>query len=301
MIKIVSVTILWIAFTLLSNADVLKNITPSQDKEYVIRLNNGDLISGYVTDNISDPQDGEGIKLQTPLGTAVIFESQISDIRLKEASYRHNHRIFLLPTAEAIGDNYFIGAFEALFLYAGGGVGDWLSVSAGRTIIPGIPSFQQISTINAKVTILKQDFDTLGRKLVLAIGGNLGWANSTNSLYHLYAAGTFKLSRTNLTANVFYKLGENDSYDVSFWNSKIFLSYPNNAWGIGLGLDSKLPTWESVHVIGELWNNDITRPTHTGILLGIRLCNSALSADFGIAVFTQPYFAPFISFVWTPF
>jgi hypothetical protein len=283
-------------------AGILHNISPSRDKEYTVRLTNGDVISGFITQMITDRNEGDGIEMQTPLGTAVIYESQISNIRLKESAYRHSHRVFLLPTAEGIKDNYFIGNFELLFLYAGAGIGDWFSITAGRSIIPGIASYQQISVVNAKFTVFNQDFDTLGRKLLIAVGGNYGWANDANKLYHLYGVGTFKLSRTSLTANVFYKLGSVDYYNLSFGNSGLIpMRYNNYAWGIGLGMDTQLPTWESVHVIGELWNNDITSPSKTGILLGLRICNTAFSADFGLTVFTQPFLAPFVSFTWTPF
>jgi hypothetical protein len=50
-----------------------------------------------------------------------------------------------------------------------------------------------------------------------------------------------------------------------------------------------------------LWNSDITKPSNSGILLGFRIGNSNVSADFGLAIFTTPYFIPFTSFVWTPF
>jgi hypothetical protein len=35
--------------------------------------------------------------------------------------------------------------------------------------------------------------------------------------------------------------------------------------------------------------------------MGFRLAGRKVHADFGFAVMTQPFFAPFLSFVWMPF
>jgi hypothetical protein len=36
-------------------------------------------------------------------------------------------------------------------------------------------------------------------------------------------------------------------------------------------------------------------------MLGLRVSNTAVSADFGMAFFTAPAIAPYFGFSWTPF
>jgi hypothetical protein len=278
-----------------------KNLLPSSKQAYIIRLNNGDLFTGYITEMINDPEEGEGIKFKTELGIAKIFFNQITEITLANELYRHNHRVFLLPTAEPIGNNFFVGDFEMLFLYFGFGISDWLSITAGRTIAPIISSNQQISEFDAKFTLYNSPMENVARNLSIAAGANLAFINHDNRFIHLYGVGTINLDRSSLTASVFYKIGSQDFNILNFDNQAVDVTYENGSFGIGLGLDTKFTKRNDLHFIGELWNSNIAKPTNTGILLGFRLCNTNISADFGIAFFTQPLFVPITSFVWTPF
>ena len=250
---------------------------------------------------VNDPTDGEGIKLQTVIGNAIIFANQIADIYTKDENYRHDHSIYLLPSAKPIGNNYFIGIYELTFLYAGGGIGDWLSITAGHSFLPAITSSQQISTLDVKFSLVTLNFEDVARKLTLALGGNLAFINSNNRFIHFYGVGTVELSRTMLTTAVFVKTGSSDIYNLYFGNNLVNLVYEDGSFGIGLGLDTKITKRHDLHLIGELWNSNIAKPTNTAILLGFRLCNTSFSADFGLAFFTIPYAAPFVSFKWTPF
>ncbi len=281
--------------------DILKGIIPNRELEYILRLSNGDILSGYVIEMVNDPEEGEGIKLKTEIGNAIIFTNQIIEITAKEEQYRHSHSIYLLPTAEPIGNNHFIGLYELMFFYAGAGVGDILSVTAGHSFLPGISSSQQISALNVKLSLLSMEFEDVARKMTLGIGGNLAFVNSPNRFIHLYGAGTVELSRSKLTAMVFAKIGSKDFYDIYFGNNRIDLIYEDGSFGIGLGLDTKITKRHDLHLIGEIWNSNVAKPTNSGVLLGFRLCNSSLSSDFGITFFTVPYVVPFVSFKWTPF
>ena len=283
------------------SADILKGILPNRELEYILRLSNGDVLSGYVIEMVNDPQDGEGIKLKTEVGNAIIFANQIVEITPKEEQYRHNHSIYLLPTAEPISSNHFIGIYELMFIYAGAGVGDILSVNAGHSFLPGISSSQQISALNVKLTLLSLEFEDVARKMTLALGYNLAFVNSYNRFVHFYGVGTVELSRSTLTAMVFAKMGSKDFYDIYFGNNRIDLIYEDGSFGIGLGLDTKITKRHDLHFIGEIWNSNIAKPTNSGVLLGFRLCNSSFSSDFGITFFTVPYVVPVVSFKWTPF
>ncbi len=286
---------------LFAEEGILKNISISTEIEYAIILNNGDILTGYILEFTRNEKNGEGIKFDTELGEAIIFEKQIKRIYPVEESNRHSHRVFLLPTAKPIGNNHFIGAFELLFFYAGFGIGDIVSITAGRTVVPQIRADEQFMTLNGKVTLLTENFDNINRSLSLAVGGNLAFINDRNRLVHYYGVGTFELSRTSLHASVFYKAGSQDINDLYFGVNHIEMLYPNGAFGIGLGVDSRLSNTHGLYFIGELWNNNIQQPTNTAILLGLRLCNQNFSAEFGLSFFTTPFFAPFTSFVWTPF
>ncbi len=286
---------------LLADEGILENILPDRNQIYTIRLVSGDILSGYVVENVSNPDNGEGIKFSTEIGTATIYEDQILEIKPIREYYRHDHRIFLLPTANPIENNHFIGNFELLLFYAGAGISDIVSISAGRTFIPSIRSDQQVTLANIKFTLLDMDLNSSSEKLTLALGSNLGFVNHDNRLIHYYGVGTLTLNRSAVTAAIFYKAGSDDYNKVKIGNNFIDLTYTDGSFGIGLGLDTKFSNKHDLHFIGELWNSNVSEPTYTAVMLGLRLCSSKFSADFGLSFFTYPFVAPFCSFVWTPF
>lgn len=271
------------------------------EKEFVFRLNNGDLVTGIVLESINDPNEGEGVRLKTELGRAVIFANQIADFYLKDKRYRHNHRIYLQPTAEPISNNYFIGAFQLLFVYAGGGIADILSLSAGRSLIPSISGKEQISLLNAKVTFYGEKFESMQGEFNFAVGANLSFANHDNRLVHYYTVASFRGERTLFNGTLFYKAGSGNFYKVYFGHNEFDMIYHDGSLGIALGIDTKFSKWHDLHFIGELWNTNVSKPSHTAVLLGFRLANTMFAADFGLAFFTLPYVAPFVSFTITPF
>jgi hypothetical protein len=279
-----------------------EDIEPSDEIEYMIRMNNGDIITGFVVEFINDTEKGEGIKFETAIGIAKIYASQIVEIKTMEESYRHNHRVFLVPTAEPISDNHFAGMFEILFFYGGFGISDYVSFTFGRSLIPQIRSDEQITNFNLKLSLLSFDFeDDLAENFSLALGGNLIFLNHNNKISHIYAVGTLRLKKTTLSALMFYKTNEQAFYTLRFGQNAFDFQYPGGAFGLGMGLDTEISKRHGIHVIGELFNGNINQPSNSGITLGIRFANTSISADFGMAVFTSGGFAPFTSFVWTPF
>lgn len=280
---------------------LFKNIEPSETKKYYVRLNTGDILTGYVIEIVSDEKEGAGIKIKTAIGIATIYASQIADIRLQDEANRHTHRIYIMPTAEPIGTNHFISNFEGVFLYAGVGW-KFLSVTAGRTFVPTVPGSEQFSLMTAKATVYQGDNDYMAGGVSIALGGSLAFLNAKNSLQHIFGAATFTMTKTKLTGNIFYKAGAQDFFTATAGTlGSVNVSYPNGAFGIGIGIDTKLSEWNDMRFIAEGWNNDIAVPFRSAALLGIRLSNTAVSADFGIAVFPAPAFVPCVSFAWTPF
>ncbi|MCX6154220.1 MAG: hypothetical protein NT007_08670 [Candidatus Kapabacteria bacterium] len=273
-----------------------------KDIEYEIRFTNGDILTGYYSEFIStsDTTTGDAIKFSTNFGKATIYENQVASIFLLNDAYRHNHRIFLMPTAEAIKSNHFVGVYEMLFGYLGVGIDKCISITAGRTLIPMISSKEQITVGDIKVTALTEHYDS-GETMSLAVGANLTFLNHDNKLTHFYINGTYHGNKSIVTAIIFAKTGANDFNTLHFYGNYLNMIYENGSVGVGLGLDTKLSEWKGIRLIGELWNKSVLVPTDSGVLLGLRTCNTQLAADFGIAFFLQPMFIPFASFSWTPF
>ncbi len=267
---------------------------------YVIRLVNGDLLEGEVVSYVAD-LEGDGIKFETEIGTGMIYYTQIIDARECNRYYRGSHKYFLLPTAIGIGNNHFFGILEMFFLYAGFGVDDYFSLMAGRSFIPFAYSNQQISLLNFKGSLPKIKFEDILKELQFALGGNLGFANNSNKFIHIYGVATSIFYKSTISFALFYKFGSIDYYTFRYGINAIDFSYPNGSFGLSFGLDTRLPQYKDVHVIGEIWNVDIARPTNSAFFLGIRLCNSSFIADFGLSFFTQPFVVPIVNFQWMPF
>lgn len=290
---------LW-TFSLMAQIELPEDFSPKETELYYIRLLTGEEYTGIIRDILEDDKQGTVLKVKLIIGTAEIPCNVIAELRPHKELYRHNHRLYLLPTADPIGDNYFIGNFELLLLYAGVGY-DRFSLTAGRTIIPGISSAEQGSLLNVKATVYSEDNITMPGGFTLALGTNVAWLNSANRLLHFYGTGTFTLTRTRLTMSMFYKQGRDDSFVISGGRFGNFgVTYPNGALGLALGFDTKFTAMNDVHVICELWNPDIAKPMNSGALLGLRIANTHVAADFGLSVWTAPAIAPFVSFVWTP-
>jgi hypothetical protein len=299
--KNLTILLLLIPIFLFAKDSIFDDIFLGSDVQYVLRLKNGDLITGYPVEVVQHPQEGEGIRIDTQIGLATIYANQILEIIEKEEYYRHSHRIFLLPTAAPIGNDHFIGAFELMFFYAGAGIGDWLSMTGGRSVVPFLPSEQQVTVGNIKLSMPLFAIDTTGLSFGLAGGINMAFLNHDNRFVHYYGTATINFETTSITGSVFYKAGSEDFYLIDIDNSIYDIIYPDGSFGIGMGIDTEISGRHGLHFIGELWNSDVNQPTNSGVLLGLRLFNSGFSADFGVAFFMQPFVAPFASFVITPF
>lgn len=280
------------------NEDELYNL---RDKDIIIRMMNGDILTCKILDFEQSDSLNYAINIQTQIGKTKVFSYEIAEIQLVEKYNRHSHRIYLLPTAEPIGRNHFIGDFEMLFLYAGIGISNFLSITAGESLIPAIPFDDQITVVNAKFSLYTINWESLEGKMSIALGGNYTLLNAENKLYHVYSSVSFTMPKSIVSISVFTKFGNHDVYAVRFDNNLFDMTYENGSFGIAAGLDTRFSSTKDIHFIGEIWNSDITRPTNTAVLVGFRLGNTTLAADFGVAITTSPFFVPFASFVWTPF
>lgn len=300
MFNYIILLLILISFKSYSN-DILDNVSDNGESVYIVRLNNGDIITGMIVEIFNDDKNGEGIKISTEVGKAIIYASQIADIRLKDDYFRSSHRIILQPTAEPINKDHFVGVYELLFFYAGFGLWDVFSMTLGHSMIPYIRSDQQISIINGKITLYSENFDSYPGSMSIALGGNLSFINHNNKLTHIFTSITFKGPKSIVSGNVFYKAGSEDFYTLRFGGENVNMTYENGSIGVGIGIVTRFSNWKDLHFVGELWNSNLLRPSNSAVLLGLRLANSSFSTDFGLVFFTKPLVAPFVTVNWTPF
>lgn len=298
--KAIYIIILLLPNLLFSQID-LEDYEFDRNEKIVIRLVNGDVLTGYIISEFNEDDRGEGIKFKMNLGTAKIFASEIAEINPFSRQYRHDHRHFLLPSAKPIGKDHFISNFEVLFFYGGFGISDIVSVTAGRSVIPTVRASKQISELNVKATVYKTDWKSGEGGMYIALGGNMIFINSDNRLLHNYLTVSLSGAKSLLTASVYYKYGGDDYYRAIFRDVAYDFIYEDGAFGLALGVDTKFTSYHGLHFIGEVWNSNIAKPSNTGIMLGFRVANARVAGDFGIALFTEPFVVPFLGFTWTPF
>ncbi|MDR0927667.1 MAG: hypothetical protein LBO69_07880 [Ignavibacteria bacterium] len=279
---------------------------------YIVSLRNGDVFTCNILDCIDAPDNKQNpdnfipyILIRLYERDLILYEDEILDINIKKYANTLTNQLYLLPTANPISNNHFIGNWELMLFYGGIGITDWVSITAGRTILPYTTGEQQVSLVNAKVS-----FPTIGdvdsSNLAIAIGGNMAWLNAHNRLLHFYGVATYnslELYNSNFTFGFFYKLGYGDYYDnVHFFDGRNYpFDYADGGFGLCAGFERRLEKRKDLSLIMEIWNADVASSFNTGFLFGLRLKGKHLRSDFGLAVFTNPFVLPFCSFVWTPF
>ena len=290
--------ILFLLFT--SNIFALETLDESitvDSGEYNIRLINGDQITVEIKEILSDR-----IVVETFFNEkTVIYLDEIVEITPIKEFYRHANRVFIMPTAVPIENNHFIGLYELAFLYGGVGIMDIISITAGRSFVPFIAANQQLTVANVKLTFMNKRWDDMEGGMYLAAGGQVSFLNANNQINNFYVVSTFELTSSKLSGGFIYKLGGDEITTIQISDSFYDVPYPANSLGIMLGLEKRLSKRRDLYFIGELWNSDISRPSNTGILAGLRICNSTLSFEAGISLFTAGQIAPFTSVNWTPF
>lgn len=278
------------------------HVVPDPDTRYYVRLLTGDVLTGIITELVNDRFDGDGLKLKTGIGTATIYMNQIAELYPLPVAYSHAHRVFIMPTAEPIGDNLFVGLYELLVLYGGIGFYDLFSFTAGRSFVPTIPATDQATILNGKVTVFNNEVSAIGGNLALAAGVNYAWQHKPNSLLHLYGVGTWRTERTLLTGTVFVKAGGADEMTLHAGGiGSTNLRYAGGTVGLGLGFDARITQGHyDLRFISELWNHEALNPDKVALLAGLRLWNTDFSADFGLMFFSAPGVVPVANFIWTP-
>jgi hypothetical protein len=286
-------------------ADVgLDDIDPRDGRVFYVRLFNGDILTGEVQQIAQSISTGRVVTLDTDLGIIKVHEADIAEIREYGEQYRYRHRVYVMPSAAPIGDDHFIGLYELAFPYAGFGVGQWLSITGGRTFLPTVPWSDQISVVTAKITAYQGKNEMVeGGTQAYAFGIAEVWLNDVNPSTVLFANATFTGRWAAVTTMFFAKVAgaDNATFRLGDLADPIPLTWNTGAFGIGLGVDARFSDRHDLRFIGEVWNNDLTRPANTVIFTGLRLANSAVGMDFGLTFVTAPAVIPTVSFNWTPF
>lgn len=280
----------------------LENFDPDPELVYYVRMSNGDVLSGLST-QVKEDGKGNYIELTTINGRIKIYEENIAWIGLYIDSYRADSRGLLIPNAEPIGNDSYVGVTEAVMPTVGIGYTPYLNVVAGRTIIPGIGAENQFSIVNIKSTLYEAENGLVeGGKQFYAVGFNASWLNDVNFIGHLYGVATFTGKRTRVSTLVHWKAAGKEVYTVSsgaLANSFQF-PYINGTLGVGLMMDVRFPELHDVHILAELWGADLTRPSQSGLFLGLRQTNNQLTYDFGFGLLPRGVLVPIVNFAWTP-
>ncbi len=274
----------------------LADIEPDSDRRYHVRLLSGDILIGTVYD-ISD--DSYTLKLRTAIGIATIFAPQIAEIIPMDEVYPHSHRLLFMPTARPIGTDAYLGLYEVLMPSGGVGLGV-LSLSGGRTLLPGLADSEQVSLLNFKATVYESREN--GGAFSLACGGNIAWLNAPNDMVHLYGVGTWSTDKLAVTCLVFAKVSGDDDMTISAGNyGSVAMHYATGSVGAAVGFDTPVVFRRlDLRLIGELWCSDLIHPERTAAIIGVRLWNTDIAADVGLAFFPVPAIAPVVNVVWTP-
>ena len=269
---------------------------------YIIRLTNGDMLSGPIVETSSDA-GGAFVRIGASIGRAKIYAKEIDWIGTRDDQYRHRHRGFIMPTAQPIRGDHFISLVEGVLPYFGVGISEYVSITGGRSLIPAIPWQDQVSVLNAKFTIAKSENGLVDEGFqYYAVGVNAGWLNDVNFMGHIYGVATWTGKRTQASTMFFAKVAGKDAPIISAGTiiSPFGFAYTNGTIGAALSLDTRFPEFHDLHFVGELWAQDLTKPANTMLYTGLRTANTVIAMDFGLALVPGPMVFPLVAFAWTP-
>ena len=286
----------------MTDEELLKRVFDDDDT-YVIRMETGDVLTGPIVEFAED-ENGAYVRVASVVGRAKVYAKEIAWISTVDAAYRHRHRGYILPTAQPIRNDHFLALIEGVMPYMGFGIGEWFSMTGGRTLLPGIDWSEQISMLNVKFTVFETENGLIPEgEQYYALGFNGGWLNDVNFMGHVYGVATFTGKRTQASLMMFAKVAGKDLYTLTAGDliDPINFALANGTFGVGIGLDTRFPEMRNLHFIGELWNADLTRPSNTILYLGLRMTSTAVAMDFGLTIVPGPAVVPAVAFAWTPF
>lgn len=259
--------------------------------EYIVVMKSGDSFRGNVVGS-----NDTALAIQTEFNRIVVPKTYIQEFIPVDGPYIKRPQHFLMPTASPNGPGGFISNYELGFLYGGVGFGYGATITAGMTIVPGFSLSSQLFHANAKFTVERSP------TAEVALGATYTFITTRESFAHLYAVTTTPLGEGRWSAMLFYKVSGDDRAPVELYgfgeDTTRFTLFYEGALGVALGADAPAFGRDDMAFFAEIWNNDVMKPQNTASVLGVRIFNEMLSADFGVALIAAPAIAPVMSFTW---
>lgn len=258
---------------------------------YIVLMKSGDSFRGNLVAHTDTT-----VTVRTEFGRVTIAKDLVEKFIPLDGPYRRRSQHFLMPTASPNGPGGFVSNYELGFYYGGFGIANGATITLGATLIPGVPLRHQLYHAGAKFTIDRND------DFEVALGATYTWITTENPYGHVYAVMTMPAGTGRYSIMALYRATGEDFATIAVApfggdTLKTSMHYPATL-GAAFGFDGPAFGRDDMMWFGELWNNDVSKPQNTVTLVGIRLMNENLSADFGIALFTAPFVAPVISFMW---
>jgi hypothetical protein len=261
---------------------------------YIVQMKSGDSFRGNLTGHTDST-----VTVGTEFGPVTIAKNLVDRFIPLDGPYRKRPLHFLMPSASPAGPGAFVSNYELGFYYVGVGLGYGATITAGATLVPGIPLKHQLYHAGAKFTIERSaDYE-------VALGAAYTFLTTEHPYGHIYGVATFPAGTARYSAMILYRatgddvaririapFGSSDTTDVTV--------YYDGTIGAAFGFDAPAFGRDDMMWVGEIWNNDVSKPQNTVSMLGIRVMNETLSADFGLALFTAPFIAPVFAFTWRP-
>lgn len=264
---------------------------PRDSLRYVVQMRSGDSFRGKLTGYTDST-----VTVLTEFGPVTLRKSLVDRFIPVDGPYLNRPHHFLMPTASPNGPGGFISNYELGFFYAGFGLGYGATITAGMTTIPGIEISKQFFHAGAKFTLERNT------EFELAVGASYSFFTLDYPYAHIYGVGTFPLGTGRYSAMVFYRASGRTEAPIALQAFSLdttrFTVYYTGSIGAAIGFDAPAFGRDDMRWVGELWNNDLTRPQNTVSMIGVRVGNEYLSADFGVALFTAPFIVPVTSFSW---
>ncbi len=275
---------------------LLSNLAQAQDVDreelkYIVVMKSGDSFRGNVVSSTDST-----LIIQTEFDTVSIPKDMIDEFISLDGPYKHRAHHFLMPTASPNGPGGFISNYELGFLYGGFGLGYGATITAGMTLVPTFSLSSQLYHAGAKFTVERSE------DMELAIGATYSFITTSEPYAHLYGVATFPLGTGRYSGMLMYRISGEERAPISFIgpgdDTTTFTLFYEGSLGAAFGFDAPAFGRDDMMWIGEIWNNDLQKPQNTVSMLGIRIFNESLSADFGLALFGAPLVIPVTSFSW---
>jgi hypothetical protein len=263
----------------------------ADNTRYVIELKSGDSFRGVITGSTDS-----AITIEADVGRVSVRRGLIARIMPLASVYRDRPFHFLMPAATANGPGGFVSNYELGFFYGGFGIGDVVTISGGLTLVPGMEIRSQLFHINGKITFWRNEtFEN-------AIGVTYTLVTADHPYTHLYAVWTFPSGGARYSAMIFGAISGEAEAPIAITplgsDTVRFNFRKDNNPGVAFGMDAPIFGRDDIRLLGELWNADVTKPQNSAAMLGVRLLNEHLSADFGLTLTPGPAVLPVVSFHW---